>query len=127
YLPTHLDYCALAPTLIAARNTGLAGYAPFIDGATTTLGVQTPVYRGGAVPSTVIGRQRAFLGWLGELLQPTVVLDRALQGHPNLAVMFRYDSPFSHVVFHSGRIRTAGQSTKIDLQVGREASLRNAH
>jgi diguanylate cyclase (GGDEF)-like protein len=67
------------------------------------------------------------VGWLGELLRPTVVLDRALQGHPNLAVMFRYDSPFSHVVFKSGTIPTTGQRAKIDLQVGREASLPNAH
>jgi len=74
----------------------------------------------------VIGRRHAFLGWLGELLRPTVVLNRALQGHPNLGVMFRYDSPFSHVAFNSGSIAARGQSTKIDLQVGREASLPNA-
>ncbi len=43
-------------------------------------------------PSTVAARDRAFVGWLGELLVPGVVLARALEGHPNVAVRFRYAS-----------------------------------
>ena len=56
YIPAGLDYCALAPTLdhrVATR--GWSSYAPFVDGTTTTLGVETPVYRGGVVPPTVGG------------------------------------------------------------------------
>jgi diguanylate cyclase (GGDEF)-like protein len=118
YIPAGVDYCALAPTLIAGRDSGLASYAPFIDGATTTLGVETPVYRGGVVPSTVPARRRAFVGWLGELLVPKVVLGRALGGHPNVAVRFRYQSPYSSVAFTSGAAPAGAQRTTIDLRNG---------
>src|SRR5438105_9525367 len=121
YLPAGLDYCALSPQLILDRESALAGYAPVVEGDTTTLGVETPVYRGGVVPSTVAARKRAFVGWLGELLEPNVVLKSALQGHPSLAVIFRYDSRFSHVAFTSGTAPAGAQSTTIDLLVGREA------
>jgi diguanylate cyclase (GGDEF)-like protein len=123
FVPGGLDYCALAPTLITARDSGLTGYAPFAEGDVTNLGVETPVYGGGVVPLSVTARRRAFLGWLGELLVPNVVLERALEGHPNLAVIFRYDSPFSHVVFTRGAIPTGAQRSTIELQVGRAAGL----
>src|SRR5262249_33134735 len=102
YLPAGVDYCALAPPLITSRDSGMASYAPFVRAGDPALGVSTPVYRGGVVPPTTAGRRRAFVGWLGELLDPQVVLGRALQGHPNLAVSFRYELGRSHVIFHSG-------------------------
>jgi diguanylate cyclase (GGDEF)-like protein len=123
FVPGGLDYCAVAPTLITARDSGLTGYAPFTQGDVTKLGVETPVYREGFVPPTVTARRRAFVGWLGELLDPSVVLERALEGHPNLAVIFRYDSPFSHVVFTRGTIPAGAQRSTIELQVGRAAGL----
>ncbi len=62
YLPGALDYCALAPSLVAGRDTGLPSYAPFMSGAETKLGVETPVYRGGVVPATVRARRACLLG-----------------------------------------------------------------
>ncbi len=117
YIPAGLDYCALAPALVPGRDSGLASYAPFVNG-TTTLGVSTPVYRGGVVPPTVPARRHAFMGWLGELLVPNVVLERALEGHPNLAVTFRYTAPYSHVAFTSGKAPSHPQTTMIDLHNG---------
>ena len=117
YIPAGLDYCALAPALVTGRDSGLASYAPFVNG-TTTLGVSTPVYRGGVVPPTVPARRHAFMGWLGELLVPNVVLERALEGHPNLAVTFRYTAPYSHVAFTSGKAPSHPQTTMIDLHNG---------
>jgi len=118
YLPPGLDFCALAKALLTARNEGLSSYAPFVDGNVTTLGVQTPVYRNGVVPATVAGRRRAFIGWLGELIVPNVVLDSALAGHPNTAVRFSYASGSSHVVFTSGRAPAHPQVSTIDLHNG---------
>jgi diguanylate cyclase (GGDEF)-like protein len=118
-----MDYCALAPTLISARDSGLTSYAPFLDRRGDVLGVETPVYRGGMTPNTVAARQRAFVGWLGELLLPNVVLDQALAGHPNLAVDLRYDSRYSHVAFTRGVGPRHSQRATIDLQVGRAAGL----
>jgi len=118
YLPAGVDYCALAPALMPGRDSGAASYAPFMRGSATALGVSTPVYRGGAVPRTTAGRRRAFVGWLGELLEPQVVLGRALEGHPNLAVSFSYVLGRSHVVFHSGRVTAGAQTAAINLRNG---------
>jgi diguanylate cyclase (GGDEF)-like protein len=118
YLPAGLDYCAFAPALLATLNSGQSSYAPFVFAGARMLGVETPVYRGGSVPGTVAARKRAFWGWLGELLVPDVVLARALEGHSNLAVVFRYNSGASHVAFASRRAPAHAQSTTIDLRNG---------
>jgi len=118
YLPSGLDYCALASPLTVSRDQGVSSYAPFVNGNVTTLGVQTPVYRDGVVPATVAGRRRAFVGWLGELLVPDVVLARALSGHPNTAVRFSYSSGVSHVAFTAGRVAAHAQTSTIDLHNG---------
>jgi diguanylate cyclase (GGDEF)-like protein len=118
YLPAGLDYCAFAKTLMSARDEGTSSYAPFVVAGATTLGVETPVYRGGRQPATVAARRRAFAGWLGELLVPKIVLQRALQGHPNTAGVFRYDRGAMHVVFTSGVVPRDAQSTTVDLHNG---------
>ena len=123
YLPAGLDYCAFIKTIITVRDSGLPGYAPLVDSGTTALGVETPVYRGGVTPSTVTARRRAFVGWLGVRLEPKIVMERALDGHPNLAVAVRYDSRFSHVKFANGSAPSGAQSTQRPLLVGREAGL----
>jgi diguanylate cyclase (GGDEF)-like protein len=127
FVPGGMDYCALAPTLITARASGLTGYAPFTDGNPTALGVETPVYRGRRAPATAAARKHAFVGWLGELIEPDVVLTSALAGHPSLAVSLRYDSPFSHVAFTRGTTPAHAQSAETDLQVGKVAGLPGAH
>jgi diguanylate cyclase (GGDEF)-like protein len=127
YLPAGLDYCELIKTMITARDSGLNGYAPIVGAGATALGVGSPVYRGGITPSTVAARRRAFVGWLGERIEPKVLLETALAGHPNAAVVFRFDSRYSHVEFTSGTPPAGAQSTTTALQAGREAGLENSH
>ncbi len=118
YIPAGMDYCAIAPTLASARDTGLATYAPVPGRQATELGIETPVYRGGSTPMTVAARQRTFVGWVGELIVPGVLLTRAREGHPNLAVEFSYAEGDSHATFASGRVPAGAQSTKIRLGNG---------
>jgi diguanylate cyclase (GGDEF)-like protein len=115
YLPAGVDYCALAPTLLSARGTGLTTYAPVAGRRATVLGMETPVYSGGGTPSTAAARRRTFVAWIGELLVPGVVLSRALQGHPGVAVRFRYSTPQSHAVFAVGTVPAGAQSAEIEL------------
>ena len=125
YLPAGLDYCELIKSMVGRRDSGLTGYAPLANADSVTLGIETPVYRGGVLPSTVAARRRAFVGWLGELITPEILLQTALAGHPNTAAVFRYDSSFSHIQFASGSVRGQAPRTTIALQVGREAGLAN--
>jgi diguanylate cyclase (GGDEF)-like protein len=118
YIPAGADYCALAPQLMVARDSGQASYAPFINGPTTTLGVSTPVYRGGVVPQTVAARRGAFVGWLGELLQPRTVLAQALQGRPHVGVRFHYRSGDSDVSFAIGHAPADAWRSMVNLHNG---------
>jgi diguanylate cyclase (GGDEF)-like protein len=123
YVPEGMDYCELIPTMITTRDSGLTGYAPVADAGTTGLGVGTPVYRTGVTPSTARARRQAFLGWLGERIEPKVLLQTALVGHPGAAVVFRFDTRYSHVEFASGKPPAGAQSATIPVAVGREAGL----
>jgi diguanylate cyclase (GGDEF)-like protein len=120
YLPSGLDYCAIAPELMTSRQSGIASYAPFSVGNSTELGVQTPVYGAGAVPKTEAARRARFVGWLGELLVPNVVIARALQGHSNTSVRFVYRaSPAATpVVFHKGEVPATPESATFNLHNG---------
>jgi diguanylate cyclase (GGDEF)-like protein len=118
YIPSGLDYCALANALERARTTGQASYAPFKNGGMTTLGVQTPVYRGGLVPATEAARKRTFIGWLGELLEPSVLLQTAQAGHSHTAVTFTYAASGLHIVFHIGHQASNAMVRTIALHNG---------
>ncbi len=117
-LPPGLDYCAVQPSLLAARDSGQSSYVPFTEGDVKTLAVQTPVYSNGTAPATVAARRATFVGWLGESLVPEVVLARARQGNPQVAVAFSYHVGRSTVAFNSGIMPSAPQSTTIDLHNG---------
>jgi diguanylate cyclase (GGDEF)-like protein len=118
-VPAGHDYCALAPLLLQTRDVGTAVYVPFPLGREEALAVETPVYRAHARLETVGERRHAFVGWLGELLTPHLVLARAIAGHPNIAVTFEYaDSPTSQISFTSGHDEQGAQQASIDLHNG---------
>jgi diguanylate cyclase (GGDEF)-like protein len=119
--PAGYDYCASGPTgaaSLTSRDSGQGAYLPIRSGKLTLLSVLTPVYRNGVTPGTVSGRRKAFVGWVGMSVVPAVLLARALQAHPETALMFRYhDGPWS-AVFHSGKVPADAQSTMISLHNG---------
>jgi diguanylate cyclase (GGDEF)-like protein len=117
-LPPGLDYCATEPSLLAARDTGESSYLPFPEGSIEMLAIQTPIYATGVPPSDPIGRRAAFVGWLGELVVPGVVIGAALQGHPQVAVRFGYHADGSNATFSAGSPRAGAQTTVVDLHNG---------
>jgi diguanylate cyclase (GGDEF)-like protein len=114
------DYCAgdSAPASLAARDSGQGDYVPIKYGKVTWLGVETPVYRGGAVPSTVASRRACFVGWIGMSVVPKVVLDTALESHPGTAVQLSYGGGTSKVVFGDGRAPANAEHVMINLHNG---------
>jgi diguanylate cyclase (GGDEF)-like protein len=109
-----IDLCALpgaSSSMTAERDTGGSSYLAVQYGGVSVLGVQTPVYRGGLVPTTEAARQASFIGWIGETIQPSVILASALRGHPGMALTITYrangyQAAFSHghTAAHAGHL-----------------------
>jgi diguanylate cyclase (GGDEF)-like protein len=118
YTQAGLDYCAVTPGLHATRDSGRSLYSSVSAGHTNALGVATPVYKNGAAPSGFNARREAFVGWLREVLVPAVVLQQALQGHPEGAVRLRHRAGSSSAVFTSGRPQPGAESTVATLHGG---------
>ena len=70
------------------------------------------------MPATVPQRRARFLGWVGLVELPDVVLDQALAGHPGVGVTFSYHAATSNAAFHAGPARRGAQSIVIDLHNG---------
>ncbi len=120
-VPAGFDFCALDTSLrtafLTARDSGQNAYLPYRSGLGTVLVVETPVYRGGAVPTTLAARRRAFLGDFGTTVVPRVVLDTALRGHPHMAVEFGRGRG-SPVAFRAGMAARGAQSATVDVHHG---------
>jgi diguanylate cyclase (GGDEF)-like protein len=118
--PLGFDFCAgsFGEVQLAVRDSGKSAYLPIRNKNSTLLSVVTPVYRGGVVPATLAARRSEFLGWIGMSLLPQIVLDRALQGHPGIAVSFHYDANFSNATFQSGHAPIGATSSMTNLHNG---------
>ena len=119
-VPAGFDYCssALGPALLAARDTGRNTYLPYDSGTARNLAVGSAIYADGTQPTTVAGRRAALVGWTGSQISPTVLLDRALVGHPKTAIGFRYGTGRDAVLFSAGRSDAGSPTTTVDLHNG---------
>jgi len=120
-IPAGLDYCAdpaIDHLVDTARDTGQGSYLPTVGDLGSGVIVQVPIYIGDTVPATVDARRDAFVGLLGVQLGSSMVLDRALQGHPELAVVLRYHDEYSDAEFSSGTVPDDAQSATFDLANG---------
>jgi diguanylate cyclase (GGDEF)-like protein len=118
--PAGHDFCAgdQGTAALADRNSGQGDYVPIVFGKTTLLAVETPVYRGGNVPSTVASRRAEFIGWIGVSVVPDVLLDVALEGHLRTAVSLRYGGGASKVMLTDGKATAGSQHITISLHNG---------
>ncbi len=109
--PAGLDYCAVTPGLLVTRDSGLTHYATVRAGGTTALAIDTPVYRGNAIPRSLFGREAASVGWLREVIAPNVMLAEALRGHEAAAVRMIYRTSQASIAFASGSPQFVEAST----------------
>ncbi len=124
YPPVGLDYCEQVPGLLRSRGTGLRAFVPVSSGATgTALGIETPVYRGGVTPKSTAGRRAAFVGWLHEVLAPSVALKQALSGQPGIAARLSYHAGATSFLTTSGVPRKHARSTTVTLHNGWSATI----
>lgn len=120
-LPSNKTYCTKSPIASALTTKGSSAtpaYLPFPSAIGTLLVVFTPVYRNGVVPATASGRRAGFLAWVATAVEPGMLLNRALQGHSNLAVRLRYHAGSTNVTFNSGPIPHGARSTITNFHNG---------
>jgi diguanylate cyclase (GGDEF)-like protein len=118
--PAGFDSCAGNRDLLNARDSGHGTVLPLDQGPEVFLVTQTPLYRGGAVPTTVAARRRAFAGWLSVIVTPTVDLRSAIRNYPRTAVVFRRSTQGSHapVTIAVGKVPPGASSRTVDLHDG---------
>jgi signal transduction histidine kinase len=118
--PAGDDYCAgpVGALLLSVRDSAKETYFPVRLAKTDMLGVEAPAYRGGVIPSTVPARRAAFIGWVGVVLLPKVVLSRALAEHRATAATFRFSRGAGPIAFSSGKAPRGAQTLTTDLHNG---------
>ena len=120
-LPAGQDFCAAGPQASAwlgSRDSGQGAYFPTGTGDATRLSIITPVYRTAALPATLAGRRRAFVGWVTMSVMPQVVLAESLRTHPGFAVTISYLVGPSRAVFRRGVVPIGDQADTVALQNG---------
>jgi diguanylate cyclase (GGDEF)-like protein len=120
--PWGFDFCArpsVTKSVLLARDSGKSSYGPVTIGdGSTRLGVQSPLFLGGVVPPTVEGRREAFVGALGLTMDQTLILDRALEGHPGVVVSLAHESQPAGSAFTSGHVPEGARPVVVALRDG---------
>jgi diguanylate cyclase (GGDEF)-like protein len=115
---TELDYCAVVPALRGSLRSGESTFLPLTAFGTTALGISTPVYGSGGVPASVSARQATFLGWVGIVIVPSVLIRSALGGHPGMMLAFSYTRGGQSVTFGGGHHGASAQTVTLPVGSG---------
>jgi diguanylate cyclase (GGDEF)-like protein len=115
-----IDDCdtVLGPLIMKARDTGQGAYLPYGTGKSAELALGSAIYRNSSLPTTVLARRKAFIGWVGMEIVPAVVLDSAIEGYPGYKVVFHFEASGNNVSFSAGSAPAGVQSTTINLHNG---------
>jgi diguanylate cyclase (GGDEF)-like protein len=115
-----VDYCAgtIGPAILRARDSGAASNLAVPSDHGPQLAVQTPIYRGGAIPETVEARRASYLGSIGTSISPAVIIATVLQDDPNVAVVLRSGVGPGAAVFSNRASLPTSVSVVVDLGNG---------
>jgi diguanylate cyclase (GGDEF)-like protein len=119
-LPRNIDLCdsSLKAAILSARSSGKSDVLPYTDEGLRTIGLETPIYRGGVVPTTAAARDASFLEFVGLILQPNTMLQAAREDHPGAAVALQYGAKNSGDIFRSGTVAPNAPELTTNLHDG---------
>jgi diguanylate cyclase (GGDEF)-like protein len=119
-LSRDVDLCdsPVRATILGARDTGKDYVIPYTFLGVPTIGLETPIYRGNDVPTTVAARRRDFVEIVGLSLEPNVLLETARDAAPGIAMAFRYGGKHSSYIFRSGKVPAGAMTTSVNLHDG---------
>jgi diguanylate cyclase (GGDEF)-like protein len=119
-LPRDIDLCdtTLRAQVLKSRDTGESNVLPFTEFGLRTLGLETPLYKGSSVPTTIAARRSSFAELVGLILKPNILLQSAREGHANASVTFQYGNGNSNEIFRSGVADPNSQMATLHLDDG---------
>ncbi len=114
------DICdsAIGPGFLSTMASGQGAYLPYGSGTSTAMVVGTPIYRPGVVTNTPLERANALVGWTGTEISPDTILQGALRGHNDTAVVFHYEYGGETAAFSAGTAPAGADRTTIGLHNG---------
>ena len=120
-----VDYCAgaTAPSMLQARDSGSASNLAVPSDHGPQLTVETPIYRGGALPETVEARRVDYLGSIATTLSPAVIFATVLQDDPNATISLRSGTGPSAAEFTSRAAAPRALSVVVDIGNGWSATI----
>jgi diguanylate cyclase (GGDEF)-like protein len=101
--PRGYNLCSTSegPLIVSARNDGEGDVVPYDESGVKVLAFETPVYRGGVIPTSVAGRQHNFVALIALTVEPKIILASTLKNYPKMAISLSFDST-AKPVFTSG-------------------------
>jgi diguanylate cyclase (GGDEF)-like protein len=113
-----IDACASDPLLYATIATGnTSAYPIAVEDQRRLFGVALPVYRSPTAPANPTARRDAFSDWVGVVIVAKVLLEQALQDHPNMSIVLHRGSGPA-LAFTAGRPPAGAHTLTIDLHDG---------
>jgi diguanylate cyclase (GGDEF)-like protein len=112
------DYCASEggrAIMAMPRDFGRTTFVPYEWQGELHVAAATAVFRDGLVPATQAEREANFLGVVGTAVKPNVVVDAALRGHDDVAVVLRYRDQGTKATFAGGHVRGATSDRTVEL------------
>ena len=116
--PIGTDWCVTDGIGLDSRDSGDTSYSPISIAGETLLSVRVPVYRLGMSLGSAQERRRAFMGWVGTVSTPSILLDLATRTNPTTTVSMRYQQRSSDVEFSSAPIAPGSATATFDLDNG---------
>jgi diguanylate cyclase (GGDEF)-like protein len=107
------DYCANPggrAIMLMPRDLGRTTFVPYEWKGELQVAAASAVFRGGVLPPTQAEREAQFLGVVGTAVKPALIVDAALRGHDDVAVVLRYKDQGTKAAFAGGRISGATSS-----------------
>jgi diguanylate cyclase (GGDEF)-like protein len=116
--PIGTDWCAASGLSLTARDSGVSTYTPITVGTDEFLSVNVPIYRADLPLESVEDHRQAFIGWVGTMSTPQLILEQAARAHPGLIVSMSFVEASSTVEFASGPVPAGFDMATTDLGNG---------
>jgi diguanylate cyclase (GGDEF)-like protein len=122
--PRGFDLCSSAegPLILSARASGHGDVVPYTSAGKNLIAFETPLYRGGATPTSIAARDDEFVAIIALTVNPKIILESSLKNYPGMAVTLG-NGTTSQPVFTSGAASQGVEHVSASLGNGWSAEI----